>query len=64
MIVEDHLEWLDYKQLQIEYYQDKESKVRKRTIEELKKFLEREEDEETKKYIESLHQIKLKRRKV
>ena len=64
MIVEDHLEWLDYKQLQIEYYQDEEGKVRKRTIEELKNFLEREEDEETKKYIESLNKIKLKRRKV
>ena len=54
LIVEDHPEWLDYKQLQIEYYQDEEGKVRKRIPEELQSLLEREEDEETRKYIESL----------
>lgn len=54
LIVEDHPEWLDYKQLQIEYYQDKEGKVRKRTTEELQSLLEREEDEEIRKYIKSL----------
>ena len=54
LIVEDHLEWLDYKQLQIEYYQDEEGNVRKRTAEELQSLLEREEDEETRKYIKSL----------
>lgn len=54
LIVEDHPEWLDYKQLQIEYYKDDEGKVRKRTSEELQSLLEREEDEETRKYIESL----------
>lgn len=54
LIVEDHPEWLDYKQLQIEYYQDEEGKVKKRTSEELQSLLEREEDEETRKYIESL----------
>lgn len=54
LIVEDHPEWLDYKQLQIEYYQDEEGNVRKRIPEELQSLLEREEDEETRKYIESL----------
>ena len=52
-LIKDHPEWLDYKQLQIEYYKDDEGKVRKRTSEELQSLLEREEDEETRKYIES-----------
>ena len=30
-LIKDHPEWLDYKQLQIEYYKDDEGKVRKRT---------------------------------
>ena len=53
-LIKDHPEWLDHKQLQIEYYQDEEGKVKKRTSEELQSLLEREEDEETRKYIESL----------
>ncbi len=53
-LIKDHPEWLDHKQLQIEYYKDDEGKVRKRTSEELQSLLEREEDEETRKYIESL----------
>ena len=54
LIIVDHPEWLSYKQLQIEYYKDEEGKVKKRTSEELQSLLEREEDEETRKYIDSL----------
>ena len=54
LIVEDHPEWLDYKQLQIEYYQDEEGKVRKRTTEELQRLSEKEEDKDVKEYIQSL----------
>ena len=43
-----------FPQLQIEYYQDEEGKVRKRTTEELKRLLEKEEDESNKEYIQSL----------
>ena len=43
-----------FPQLQIEYYQDEEGKVRKRTIEELKILLETEENEDIKEYIQSL----------
>lgn len=53
-LIKYHPEWLDYKQLQIEYYQDETGQVRKRTFEELQRLLETEEDEETRKYIENL----------
>lgn len=53
-LIKYHPEWLDYKQLQIEYYQDETGQVRKRTIEELKRLLETEEDEDIKEYIQSL----------
>lgn len=41
-------------QLQIEYYQDKEGKVRKRTPEELQSLLEKEEDKDIKEYIQNI----------
>lgn len=53
-LIRDNPEWCSCPQLQIEYYQDKEGKVRKRTTEELQSLLEREEDEEIRKYIKSL----------
>ena len=47
-------EWCSCPQLQIEYYQDEEGKVRKRTTEELQSILEREDDKDIKEYIQSL----------
>lgn len=43
-----------FPQLQIEYYQDEEGKVRKRTTEELQRLSEKEEDKDVKEYIQSL----------
>ena len=43
-----------FSQLQIEYYQDEEGKVRKRTTEELQRLSEKEEDKDVKEYIQSL----------
>lgn len=53
-LIKDNPEWCSCSQLQIEYYQDEEGKVRKRTTEELKRLLEKEEDESNKEYIQSL----------
>ena len=65
-LIRDNPEWCSCPQLQIEYYQDGEGKVRKRTSEELQSILEREtseelqsilereEDKDIKEYIQSL----------
>lgn len=53
-LIRDNPEWCSCPQLQIEYYQDKEGKVRKRTTEELQNILEREDDKDIKEYIQSL----------
>ena len=54
-LIKDNLEWYyDCPQLQIEYYQDEEGKIGKRTTEELQSLLEREEDKDIKEYIQSL----------
>ena len=53
-LIRDNPEWCSCPQLQIEYYQDGEGKVRKRTSEELQSILEREDDKDIKEYIQSL----------
>ena len=53
-LIRDNPEWCSCPQLIIEYYQDGEGKVRKRTSEELQSILEREEDKDIKEYIQSL----------
>lgn len=53
-LIRDNKDWCNCPQLIIEYYQDEEGKVRKRTIEELKILLETEENEDIKEYIQSL----------
>lgn len=46
--------WLECPQLGIEYYQDENGKVKKRTIEQLQEMLNNETDEEKKQYINQL----------
>ena len=46
--------WLKCPQLDIEYYQDENGKVKKRTIEQLQEMLYNETDEEKKQYINQL----------
>lgn len=53
-LIRQNPEWCDLPQLQIEYYQDEEGKVRKRTSEELQYLLEIVDDEDIKEYIQSL----------
>ena len=53
-LIRDNPEWCSCPQLIIEYYQDGEGKVRKRTTEELQNILEREDDKDIKEYIQSL----------
>lgn len=53
-LIRQNPECCDLPQLQIEYYQDEEGKVRKRTSEELQSLLGREEDKDIKEYIQNL----------
>ena len=47
-------DWLKFPQLGIEYYQDENGKVKKRTIEQLQEMLNNETDEDKKQYINQL----------
>ena len=53
IIIKDHKEWLDIKQLQIEYYLDEEGNVRKRTTEELLVLQDETENIDIKEYIKN-----------
>ena len=54
LLVKDNPDWLEYPQLQIEYYLDKDGNVKKRTDEQLKAILETEQNNEIKDYINYL----------
>lgn len=54
LLVKDNPDWLKNPQLQIEYYLDKDRKVKKRTVEQLKAILENEQNNEIKDYINYL----------
>ena len=54
LIVKDNPNWLEHPQLQIEYYLDKDRKVKKRTTEQLQAILENEQNNEIKDYINYL----------
>ena len=47
-------DWIKCPQLDIEYYQDENGKIKKRTIEQLQEMLNKETDEEKKQYIHQL----------
>ena len=54
ILIKDHPSWLQYPQLQIEYYLDEFGNVVKRNDEELKELLKKETDASKKEYIEKL----------
>jgi hypothetical protein len=54
LLVKDNPDWLEHPQLQIEYYLDKDRKVKKRTAEQLQAILENEQNNEIKDYINYL----------
>lgn len=54
LLVKDNPNWLEHPQLQIEYYLDKDGKVRKRTAKQLQAILENEQNSEIKDYINYL----------
>ena len=53
-LIRDNKDWCNCPQLIIEYYQDEEGKVRKRTIEDLQYLLKIIDNEDIKKYIQSI----------
>jgi len=54
ILIKDNPRWLEYEQLQIEYYLDEHGKVLKRSEDELKILLNKETDLNRKQYIEKL----------
>ena len=59
LLIKDHPNWLEHPQLQIEYYLDKDRKVKKRTTEQLQAILENEQNEEIRFYINYLLKPKI-----
>ncbi len=54
IMIIDNPDWLKCPQLDVEYYQDENGKVKKRTIEQLQEMLNNETDEGKKQYINQL----------